>query len=161
MNPKAKRMVADKMRNYPHQKNEYDAIRREYNGSGMNYGVEGRFRDGRRHEYHDRERHEEVGALTEATAKKWTDHMENEDGTKGAHWTMEQTTQLLKQKGLSVDPVEFFAVMNMLYSDFCAVMKKYNANNADIYTDLALAWINDKDAEEHKTSRYFHYIVED
>ena len=30
-------------------------------------------------------------AFTREDAEKWVSHMENEDGTAGAHWTMEQT----------------------------------------------------------------------
>ena len=30
--------------------------------------------------------------FTEAEAKRWTEHMENDDGSKGPHWTLEQAT---------------------------------------------------------------------
>ena len=36
--------------------------------------------------------------------------MENEDGTKGPHWTVEETTSVVNQKGF--DPAALMAMMN-------------------------------------------------
>ena len=38
---------------YPRMETEYETTRNEYNGAGMNYGVEGRFRDRRGREHYD------------------------------------------------------------------------------------------------------------
>ena len=97
--------------------------------------------------------------LTKELAEEWTREMKNEDGTKGPHWTMEQAKQVMAQRGVSCDPIEFWAVLNMMYSDYCAVFKKHNVNKMDLYVDLACAWINDKDAQHGKTARYFEEIV--
>lgn len=97
--------------------------------------------------------------LTEEMAEEWMHGLHNEDGTKGPHWTKEQTTQVMKQKGIKTDPLDFYVVMNALYADYCSVLKKHNVNNIDFYTDLSAAWLNDKDAQEGKTARYFQYIA--
>ena len=93
-------------------------------------------------------------------AMEWTQGMENADGTKGPHWTMEQTTDAMKKHGVSLDPVEFWAVMNSLYSDYCEALKKNNASTMETYVCLAKAWIEDDDAVKDKAAAYFTYIVE-
>lgn len=93
-------------------------------------------------------------------AMEWTQGMVNADGTKGPHWTMEQTTEAMKKHGVDCDPVEFWAVMNSLYSDYCEALKKNNASTMETYVCLAKAWLEDDDAVKDKASAYFTYIVE-
>ena len=103
---------------------------------------------------------EKGGRLTKETAEAWVEHMENEDGTRGPHWKMEQTEQVRRQKGLDCDPLEFWVAMNAAYSDLCKVAKKYNVNTVDYYVDYVKAfWFNDQDAEPHKLSAYYEGVV--
>jgi hypothetical protein len=97
--------------------------------------------------------------MTKEIAEEWTSKMKNEDGTKGPHWKMEQVKQLMAQKGIQYDPWEFFAILNAMYSDYCAVLKKHGVNTIDVYVDLACAWLNDSDAMPDKASRYYEYVV--
>ena len=97
--------------------------------------------------------------FTHDTAKEWTSSMHNEDGTKGPHWTMDQVKQVMSQRGIKLDPVVFWAILNSIYSDYCAVIKKHGVNNIDFYVDMASAWINDKDAVKDKAGAYFEYVV--
>ena len=97
--------------------------------------------------------------FTQEMAEEWVASMQNEDGTKGPHWKMEDVQKLIKQRGLRVDPVEFYAVLNGVYSDYCAVAKKHGVNSMDFYVDFAMAWINDKDAVPDKTMVYYEYIA--
>lgn len=97
--------------------------------------------------------------LTEDMAHEWMEGLHNEDGTRGAHWTMDQVKQVMGQKGVKGDPLEYWVILNSLYSDYCGVLKKHNANNMDVYVDMAKAWIEDKDAMEGKAARYFQYVV--
>ena len=97
--------------------------------------------------------------FTYETAKEWTSSMHNEDGTKGPHWTMEQVKQVMSQRGIKHDPAVFWAILNSLYSDYCAVIKKHGVNNIDFYVDMASAWLNDKDAVKDKAGAYFEYVV--
>ena len=95
--------------------------------------------------------------MDKETAEEWTEHMENEDGTKGPHWSMEQIKQLKEQKGLEFDLPDLFAVMNMMYSDYCEVAKKFNINSIDFYIAMAKAWLEDDDvaAGKGKTIAYY------
>lgn len=103
---------------------------------------------------------EAVMPLDKETAQRWTKMMHNEDGTHGEHWSMEQTTSILQQRGYKHNPVEWYAVMNAMFSDYYVVAKKYGmAGNADFYADLANAWLNDKDAVDDKAAVYFAKVV--
>lgn len=97
--------------------------------------------------------------FTPEVAKKWVDGMENEDGTKGAHWNLEQVKQIMAQRGINEDPYTFWAVLNSVYSDDVKIAKKFNVNNIDYYVDRACAWLKDKDAVKDKAAAYFEYVV--
>ena len=98
--------------------------------------------------------------LDKAQVVSWVGSMENTDGTHGGHWTMEQTEQVRKQKGIDCDPMMFYAAMNMMYSDYCKVAEKFSASSADFYACMAKAFLDDKDAQPHKLARYYHFIAE-
>lgn len=97
--------------------------------------------------------------LTPELAEKWTRAMKNGDNTTGPHWSMEQTKQLAQQRNVTADPVEFYAIVNAMYSDYCEVAKKHNVHNTDFYVDLAKAWLNDKDAMPNKAAMYYACVV--
>lgn len=93
-------------------------------------------------------------------AKEWTKNMKNEDGTSGPHWSVEQAKQIMAQRNLSLNPAEFYAALNMIYSDFSPVAKKHGLGGSlDFYVDMAKAFLNDKDATPGKLSNYYNYIV--
>lgn len=92
-------------------------------------------------------------------AEAWTSHMVNEDGTTGPHWPLDLVQKEMTQRGIKCDPVKFWAVINAIYSDDCAVAKKHNVNTVDYYVDRAKAWLNDKDAVTDKAAAYYEYIV--
>ena len=98
--------------------------------------------------------------LTKETAEEWARGMENEDGTKGPHWTMEQAKQVMAQRGISLDPIQFWIAMNAMYSDYGKVFKKHGVGDKiDLYVDMAKAFIEDKDAQPEKLARYFEHVV--
>lgn len=92
-------------------------------------------------------------------AMEWTKEMVNADGTSGPHWSMEETSRLLKQYSLDCDPAEFWAVMNSLYSDYCEALRESSASTPEVYVRLAKAWIKDKDAVPDKAAAYYTHIV--
>lgn len=98
--------------------------------------------------------------MTRDIADEWMRGLENEDGSKGAHWSFDQTSNLLEQKKIDCDPIEFYVTMNMMHSDYYNVAKKFNVNNTEFYADLAEAFLCDKDADEDKLVRYYECIVE-
>lgn len=97
--------------------------------------------------------------FTPEIAKEWTQKLRNEDGTKGEHWSMEQVKKLMTQRGVEYNTAEVYAIMNVLYSDYCKVFKKYGFNSPEAYFDLALAWLNDTDAVDDKAMMYYECIV--
>lgn len=102
----------------------------------------------------------EVGALTMEDAEEWVNSMSNEDGTHGAHWTIDQVKQVMAQRKIDCDPVEMWAAMNMIYSDYYKAAKKHGVGgNLDFYIDMAKAFLDDKDARKNKISAYYEYIA--
>ena len=104
----------------------------------------------------------EASTFTEDDARRWTEHMENDDGSMGAHWTLEQTTAVANSIGVHVDPWIWFAALNMEYSDNFGVAQKYGLDRPEYYADLAKAFLFDKDGggPEAKIAGYYHGIVE-
>ena len=100
--------------------------------------------------------------FTEADARRWTEHMENDDGSKGPNWTLEQATAVANSIGVHVDPWIWFAALNMEYSDGFDVAQKYGLDRPEYYADLAKAFLFDKDGggPEAKIAGYYHGIVE-
>lgn len=111
-------------------------------------------------EMHDRSK-KHLKKFDRDTAEKWTAKMENEDGTKGPHWSYEQITQMMAQKNIECDPAEFYAAANMVYSDYCKVAKQHNVNTVDFYFAMAKAFLDDADADDDKIGKYYEYIVDD
>jgi hypothetical protein len=99
------------------------------------------------------------GELTKEKAQKWTKHMKNSDGSTGAHWDFAQTKALGEKLGINVDPVEFYVAVNMMYSDYCGVAKKFGLDTADFYGHMAKAFLEDKDAAPDKLKNYFEEVV--
>lgn len=112
---------------------------------------------------HEAERKEKYAndqpQTTKEMAMRWAQDMENEDGTHGPHWTMEQTKQIQAQQNIECDPIEFFLAINMMYSDYVKAAKKLGVNKVDFYSCMAKAFLEDKDAEPDKIGRYFEYVV--
>ena len=47
-----------------------------------------------------------------------------------------------------------------MYSDYVKASKKHGVGgNMDYYVDMALAWLDDKDAVEDKAAAYYRYVV--
>lgn len=108
----------------------------------------------------------EYGKMSHKDIENWKNHMNNQDGTMGEHFKKEQVMQAARQIG--VNPEEygehiFPLVMNMMYSDYCAVAKKFGLDRPDFYAELAKAFLNDKDFEgepEEKVYLYYKCISE-
>ena len=104
----------------------------------------------------------EASMFTEDDARCWTEHMDNDDGSMGAHWTLEQTTAVANSIGVHVDPWIWFAALNMEYSDNFEVAQKYGLDRPEYYADLAKAFLFDKygGGPEAKIAGYYYGIVE-
>ena len=124
------------------------------------YGMEHEIEHGKEHKTgHAGAYPHEHQELTRDQAMKWTAAMENDDGSTGPRWPMDQTTQIMASKGYSLSEPEFLAVMNMLCSDYGSVFKRYGVDRPELYAELAKAWIEDPDAVKHKTAAYLCHVV--
>jgi hypothetical protein len=96
--------------------------------------------------------------FTPEKAESWLLNMENGDGTKGPHWTLQQTNAY-KPDGVSEYCWE--CVLNMMYSDYYATAVKHGVNKVDFYVDLAKEFLFDKDAKgpKEKVAAYYNSIV--
>ena len=88
--------------------------------------------------------------LNEELAMEWVSEMENKDGTKGQHWSIEQTTPYAGKH----NKYDWYAALNSVYSDF------YNQKfSTDDYIKLANDWLDDEDVAEGKALNYYFYVV--
>ena len=98
--------------------------------------------------------------LTREMAEDWMAGLQNEDGSKGPHWSIEQTRQVMTQRKIDCDPIEFWVAINVIYSDYSKALQKHGAGErVDIYADMAKAFIDDKDAAPGKMAMYYKCIV--
>lgn len=119
-------------------------------------------------EHHKADKHEAAHVehaahpahLTHDEAEEWCDSMVNADGTKGCHWTLEQTQDVAKQRNITCDPNDFWAVMNMMYSDYCQVAKRQSVDTPGFYADMAKAFLEDADAADGKAYLYWDCIAD-
>lgn len=96
--------------------------------------------------------------LTEDMAEEWVHSMK----PYGEHWTKEQTDSVLASKGLSVDPVDFYAGMNMVYNDYYKAIEENDMTEEEklnAYIKLAYYFIKDEDFGENKMYEYYKTIV--
>lgn len=99
--------------------------------------------------------------LTRDEAEEWCDSMKNADGTTGPHWSYDQATQLMTQRNLTCNPVDFWAALCMMYSDYSKVARAYSADNPNFYADMAAAFLCDEDAVKDKLVQYWEHIPAD
>lgn len=103
--------------------------------------------------------------LTWDMAEEWVESMQNEDEAKpmGGKYDMEKAKAMARKIGVSTAGqrfVEFYAIVNAMYSDYHQVAMKHGVDNADFYADLAKAWLEDADAVQNKARVYYDCIVE-
>lgn len=80
--------------------------------------------------------------------------LKNRDGTKGAHWTVQQITDYAKARGASYrnyNEYDFAYAMNMVYSDYFGVVQ----DSTDVYYKIAIAFLEDEDAPDGKAFLYW------
>lgn len=74
--------------------------------------------------------------FNEEHARKAVMKMENEDGTRGPHWSIEETTTLASQYGISLtgkyNRYDWYVALNMVYSDYYKVLLNITGSNQEI-----------------------------
>lgn len=113
------------------------------------------------------ERHERMYGphFNEECANKAVQKMENEDGSKGPRWSIEEAERVAQQYGVNLKGEKFnkydwFVALNMIRSDFYrAVINMTGSDNVKHFVELTKAWLNDKDIEEGKMWFYFKFVM--
>lgn len=114
----------------------------------------------------DRRDYGEPEFFSEKDMETWKSMMKNEDGTRGAHFTGEQVKRACQKAEIDCEEFGedvFCLALNMMYSDYCKVAKKYGVDVPEYYADLAKAFLRDKDFDgkpEEKLYLYYKTIVE-
>ena len=88
--------------------------------------------------------------LTEEMAYKWVNNMK----PVGEHWTIEETTNAMKQMGYNLNNIDFFVVANMMYNDYYDLVKE----DEELALKLSYMWLNDEDSVKDKLYEYYKYI---
>lgn len=100
---------------------------------------------------------------------KWEKQLENADGSHGKHFEAQQIKKIAEQLGIKYhgyDEKELCMTANMLYSDYCEVLKGVIPPEKELvaYVKLAQAWLEDPDAPvegSEKLALYYWCIVND
>lgn len=146
---------------------DYERGGRDYRDGDRDYARGGDYRRGD-YDYDDRDynMHQEM-KLTSDDMHRWKQKLRNEDGTKGEHYDMQQIMHAVDKLGIKMngfDEKDLCMVVNMLYSDYCKVVKKYLPVEKELmfYVDLARAFLEDADGPKpaEKLALYYYCIVD-
>ena len=72
----------------------------------------------------------------------------------GEHWSMQQTSDVLKSHNLNVNDIDFYVVMNRAYNDYHELFEE----NIEYYVKYSKLFIEDEDAKKGKVFLYFTTI---
>jgi hypothetical protein len=92
--------------------------------------------------------------FSEWTLKEALERMINEDGSRGGHWSVEETNKVAQSRGIifnKFNEYDWNYVMNMIYSDYFGVI----SNSLEMYVELAKRFLCDKDSQEGKAYKYY------
>lgn len=105
--------------------------------------------------------------LSKSDIKEWKRRLENADGSRGEHFDEDrifQAAEIVGVKFRDYDEREFCLAVNVMYSDYCKVVKKYVSPEKELmfYCEMAKAFLEDPDAPEpsEKLALYFHCIAD-
>lgn len=105
---------------------------------------------------------DEDDKLTKQEMKEWEKDLVNDDGSRGAHFSAEQIDQAARSIG--IEPKEFgdgvlCMTVNMLYSDYCSVARKFGVDRIEFYIEMAKAFLKDKDFDGDGAEKLFLYYT--
>lgn len=126
-------------------------------------------RDRRDYDDYDDESHERRRRemrLSKADINHWKKKLQNTDGTKGEHYDYNQVMDIAEKMNIKFDKFdekEFCMAINMLYSDYAHVVRKYVSQEKELhfFAELAKAFLDDPDGPEssEKLALYYHCIA--
>lgn len=176
MNDKGRRYIIEQMNKHDDRRSRDSREERDYENDyedGGYYdqlderrGVRGSGRRRRmdRRDYEDGEdyHHGHEMRLTKSDMTKWKREMENTDGTKGAHYDMQQVMQAAEKLGVKFHDFsekELCLATNIIYSDFGQVIKRAVGEDKTLIvcTDMGVAYLDDPDGYEASEKLAIHY----
>ena len=94
----------------------------------------------------------------------WYSKMENDDGTTGGHWTLDQTNAVAAAMDVRFEHISAWcwnATMNMMYSDYYNTAMKFGVCTPEFFGEIAKEFLFDKDGPDpkEKLAAYYHSIV--
>lgn len=92
--------------------------------------------------------------FTKWLLEKALSKMENEDGTKGGHWSVADTTSVASSYDIKFgefNEYDWNYAMNMIYSDYYGSVP----NEVSVYVKMAKKFLGDKDAPVGKALKYY------
>lgn len=89
--------------------------------------------------------------LSEEMAQEWIYSMK----PFGMKWSFEQAKTIIGEQKLSVEPIDFWAIMNAMYNDYNGIF----GEEINTYIRLTMDFLNDVDANKGKTYNYWKYIA--
>lgn len=100
--------------------------------------------------------------LNRDKAEKWVRRMRSADHH-GGMWTLADAKELAKCYELEDEQelTDFYAALNMVYSDYAEVAKEFGVDDEAFYAALACAFLYDEDgkAPSEKLAAYYTYVV--
>lgn len=96
--------------------------------------------------------------LNEEMAENWVKSMK----PYGEHWSKEQTDSVIDQHDLSIDRIDFYAVMNMMYNDYNKAIESGDMTDEEklnAYIKLSYYFIKDEDFGDNKVYEYYKTII--
>ena len=147
----------------------YDG-RRGVKGTGP-YGIGGRryYPSRRRDRAMDDYGSDEQLRLSKREMQEWKEQLENADGSYGEHFNPNQIKQAFQSMGIQprdYTEKDLCLTANMLYSDYCDVLRVYIPKEKEVhaYVAMARAFLEDPDASmqgSEKLAAYYYAIVDD
>lgn len=140
--------------------NDMDDERGDRNYDRRDYAYDSDYRGG------DYNTHQEM-KLTKEDIHHWKQKLQNADGTRGEHFDMQQIMHVAEKLGVKMngfDEKDLCIVVNMLYSDYCKVIKKYVPAEKELpaYVEMAKAFLEDADGPKpaEKLALYYYCIAD-
>lgn len=126
------------------------------------YDMPERYRGRHYDDYEREDDYEDCGRLSKRDMKEWEHNLCNVDGTHGAHFDKEQIEQVARSLG--VEPKEYgdctlYMTVNMMYSDYEQVAKKFGVDRVEFYIELAKAFLHDKDFDGDGAEKLYLYYT--
>ena len=117
-------------------------------------------------EYADERDYRREMRLSKADINLWKKSIQNTDGTKGEHYDYSRVTEVAEKLGIRFDKFderEYCMTINMLYSDYGHIVRRYMSADKELmfFGEMAKAFLDDPDGPEpsEKLALYYHCIA--